>query len=176
MYLYYNSCVKPPPPPLFFPATFINSTVAQRGRKIGRNQWLLPPRPYFHFTVVCYDAGCDLVRFGRHLRSPLQVILHCTCSLPIKVKRLLPRLASCGLQRARERKRKREKGGKKSLWGFVLGCSGAEGTAAASAQQREWVSEKPRLSADLSFVAFPSFYTTHFAALAPSSVIHKHFW
>lgn len=69
-------------------------------------------------------------------------------------------------ERKKEEEREREEK-KKSLWGFVLGCSGAEGTAAR-------VSEKPRLSADLSFVVFPSFYTTHFAALAPSSVIHKH--
>lgn len=39
---------------------------------------------------------------------------------------------------ARKREGKEERKKKKSLWGFVLGCSGAEGTAAASTQQREW--------------------------------------
>lgn len=82
-------------------------------------------QPLFHFGAVCCYAGCDLVGFGQRVRSLLQVIRHCTRSLPLKLMPWLLCLASCVLQREGE--------GKKSLWGFVLGCSGARGAAAAAA-------------------------------------------
>lgn len=44
-------------------------------------------RSHISTLLVCYDAGCDLVQLGQHLSSLLQVMLHCTHSLPIKLKR-----------------------------------------------------------------------------------------
>lgn len=89
--------------------------------------------------VVCYDAGCDLLLFGQHLSSLLQVILHCTHSLAIKLQRLLPGSASCVTLGCRKR-----------------ACGNSCSAAAEPEEQRRLlrssVSENPPLSTDLSFV------------------------
>lgn len=100
--------------------------------------------PYFLFTAVCYDVRCDLVWFGQHLRSLQQVILHCTCSLPTKLKHLLFHFPSCQLQREREKAR------------------GDSCSAEVELEEQWWlldssVRENPLLSTDLSwgFFFFP---------------------
>lgn len=98
--------------------------------------------------VVCYDAGCDLVLFGQHLSSLLQVILHCTHSLAVKLKRLLPGSASCGSRKT--------------------ACGNSCSAAVEPEEQQRLlrsssVSENQALSTDLSFVFFPLLHVTNSA-------------
>lgn len=93
---------------------------------------------------MCCDAGCDLVRFGQHLRSLLQVILHCTHSLPIKTEVFATLL---GFLWVAEEKKK--------------ACGDSCSAAVEPEEERQLLhssaSENPLLSTDLSFVVFFSF-------------------
>lgn len=82
------------------PYNFWKQQDCRKSQKVGRNQ---SPHCSTIFPLRRCDAGCDLLLLGQHLSSLVQVILHCTHSLHIKLKPLRSSSASCGRMGYREK-------------------------------------------------------------------------